>query len=417
MHAPVACSTCIWEGRIDPSGSADSRAKRPVLTSPTFIALAFANLSCLSGFSAYFLFPLFVAEHGGDQVDIGIVMGAFALASVLCRPWISNMIDRIGRKRSYTIGSLIMTLLPLGYLLFSGDLRTFYAPLVALRIIHGVGFAICITAAFTLVADLVPPERLNEGLGLFGVSGLVGSAVGPLIAELIIRRYGFDALFHATAGMGLLSLAAHLPVHETYVHVLKVTQTPFFKVLKKGRVLTVALVSFLFGFGLAAVNGFVSPYATEKQIVFISLYYISYSSAAVLTRLFGGRPADRFGEDRIIPYALLVMATGLFALIFLEGEGILFASGFMAGCGHGFLYPSLNAMAIRNQPVNERGKITGMFTGSIDGGAFVGSVMLGFIGVLAGFEALFFASGLALLAGLGIFRFAGPNRAPARRDA
>jgi nitrate/nitrite transporter NarK len=34
----------------------------------------------------------------------------------------------------------------------------------------------------------------------------------------------------------------------------------------------------------------------KKHLAFISLYYISYSSAAVLTRLLGGRMEDRVGE-------------------------------------------------------------------------------------------------------------------------
>ena len=84
--------------------------------SRTFLAMAAANLACLSSFGTFFLFPLFITAHGGDQVDIGIIMGAFALSAVLCRLWISDMIDRIGRKKSYAAGSLIMTIMPAAYL-------------------------------------------------------------------------------------------------------------------------------------------------------------------------------------------------------------------------------------------------------------------------------------------------------------
>ena len=90
---------------------------------PNLSCMAAANLACLSSFGTFFLFPLFITAHGGDQVDIGIIMGAFALSSVLCRPWISDMIDRIGRKKSYAAGSLIMTVMPAAYLLFRGASR------------------------------------------------------------------------------------------------------------------------------------------------------------------------------------------------------------------------------------------------------------------------------------------------------
>ena len=61
------------------------------------------------------------------------------------------MIDRIGRKKSYAAGSLIIALV-LAYL-FSEGLSTVY---LSPHPCHGVGFAICITAAFTYIASIVP---------------------------------------------------------------------------------------------------------------------------------------------------------------------------------------------------------------------------------------------------------------------
>jgi MFS family permease len=375
-----------------------------MLYSPAFFAMAVANLACLSSFGTFFLFPLFITNHGGDQADIGIVMGAFALASVLCRPWISDMIDKFGRKKSYAIGSLIMFLLPLTYLFFKGDLYNFYLALLLVRVAHGVGFAICITAAFTYIADIVPKERLNEGLGMFGISGLAGSAIGPVIAELVLRYSGFDALFLVASAIALIGFLSQLPLKETYVHVFRTTESSFFLVLQKKRVFMVAIIALLFGFGLAAVNGFISPYASERRIEFISLYYVAYSAGAILIRLVGGRFIDRLGENRIIPYALFLIGGGLFALVFMKGSGLLLFSGFMTGCGHGLLYPALNTRAIRGEVQAVRGKITGAYTGSIDGGSFVGSVILGYVGELAGFQALFLVAGLALFVAIFVFR-------------
>ncbi len=375
-----------------------------MLYSRSFITMAFANLFTVSSFATFFLFPLFITNHGGSKSDIGIIMGVLALSAVLCRPWISGMIDRIGRKRSYTIGCIIMSILPLIYLLFRGDLSQFYLPLIAVRILHGVGLAICFTAAFTYMADIVPEARLNEGLGMFGITGLTGMAIGPVIAEIIIKEFGFSIFFVAATGIATLGLLLHLPLPESHVHVSHKSSQSFFSVLMNRRILTVALLALLFGFGLSASGGFVSPFAKEQNLAFISLYFIFYSSAAVLTRLFGGRLADRIGEDRIIPYALILTGGGLLFLVFLGGNTVLALSGFMSGCGHGFLFPCLNSLAIRNQPSNIRGKITGIFTGGIDTGAFVGSITLGYIGEWAGFRALFFAAGLALLTGIGVYK-------------
>jgi len=386
-----------------------SKKKLSMLYSPSFITMAFSNLFTVSSFGTFFLFPLFITSYGGSKSDIGVIMGVFALSSVLCRPWISDMIDRIGRKRSYTIGCIIMSILPLIYLQFRGNLSHFYLFLILVRIIHGVGLAICFTASFTYIADIVPEGRLNEGIGIFGITGLTGLAIGPVIGEIIIQKFGFSIFFVAATGMATIGLILHLPLSESFEHDSHDFSQSFFSVLKKRKMLMLAMLAFLFGFGLAASGSFVSPFAKEQDLAFISLYYISYSSAAVLTRLLGGRLADRIGEDRIIPYALTLTGGGLLVLMLLGGNAVLALSGLMSGCGHGFLFPCLNSLAIRNEPINIRGKITGVFTGGIDAGAFAGSIILGYIGEWAGFPALFFAAGLALLTGLGVQKFQAKN--------
>jgi MFS family permease len=369
--------------------------------------MSLANLFTTSSLGCFFLFPLFVTAHGGTKADIGILMGAFTLSSVLCRPWISDMVDHLGRRRSYGIGCMIMCILPFTYLLFGGTLSSFYFPLILVRILHGVGLAICFTAAFTYATDIIPPDRLNEGIGMFGVTGLTGMALGPVFAEIIIQRYGFSALFLSSSALAALGLLFQLRLPESFTNSNKESAPSFFGVFRRRKFLILFTLALLFGMGLSASGGFVAPYAREKHIAFVSFYFICYSGAAVLTRFIGGRLADRVGEERIIPYAMIITGSGLLLLIFLEGNPVLIFSGFMTGCGHGFLFPCLNALAVRNEPLPIRGKINGVFTGGIDGGVLVGSVALGYLGEWGGFQALFLGAGLCLLLGIPIFRFRG----------
>ncbi len=370
----------------------------------SFILMAMANFFNVSSFGTFFLFPLFVTRHGGSKVDIGLIMGTAALSSVLCRPWISEMIDRIGRKRSYGMGCIIMSLVSLCYLVFKGELTGFYLPLLLVRLLHGVGLAISFTAAFTYVADIIPRERLNEGIGMFGVTALIGMGAGPVIGEMVIEGFGSRWFFLTAAALAAIGFFPHLFLKESYIGPPRGSAETFFSVLARKKMVVVAVLALIFGFGLAASGSFVSPFAKEKHLAFISLYYISYSVAAVITRFFGGRLADRVGEQRIIPYALIITGAGFMVLMLLEGTIMLFISGLMSGCGHGLLFPSLNALALRKEPIGIRGKINGVFTGGIDAGAFVGSVLLGYIGEWAGFQALFFAAGFALFAGFMIYR-------------
>jgi MFS family permease len=371
------------------------------LYSRAFWAMSLANFSTAASFGVFFLFPLFIELHGGSEADIGIIMGVFALAATVCRPWVSELIDRIGRKHSFTIGSLIMVVLPMGYLFLSGPLPGFYTVLMMMRILHGIGMALCFTAAFTFVADIVPPDRLNEGIGIFGISGLVGMAAGPALAEFSLNRHGFSAMFVAASLLAAVGLVAHLPLAEPLAarHDREGGDS-FWQVLMRPKILTVALLALLFGIGQASAGNFVAPLAATRSIVHVSLFFIAYSVAAVLVRLGGGRVADRVGELRVIPYALVMTGAGLLIVTLAHHAWSLALAGAVTGFGHGLLFPSLNSLAVRGEPSGIRGKITGIYTGALDGGNFTGSILLGYVGEWLGLGALFIVAGLVLLSGL-----------------
>ncbi len=377
-----------------------------MLYTPAFITLYLANFFMVASFAAFFLFPLFVTGHGGNQQDIGIIMGIFALASAGCRPWIAEMIDRIGRKRSYTMGCTIMTITPLFYLQLQGDLSNYYPILLALRIVHGVGLAICFTTIFTFIVDLIPVERLNEGIGMFGTSGLIGMAVGPLIAEPVLENFGFNAFFFTAAGLALAALLLQAPIKDKH-HLQAVKSSPspsFFTLLKTRKQIICGGMAVLFGFGLAATGSFIAPFAQTRGLGYISLYYLAYSAAAVGVRFVAGKRADRLGENQIIPWGVILAASGLLLVPLVHGDLLLLLVGFIFGIGHGLLFPALNAMAVRDEEYNIRGKVTGIFTGGIDTGIFCGAMILGSIGKAAGFTTLFICAGLVVLSGLGLFR-------------
>jgi len=369
--------------------------------------MALANLCHTASFSAFFLLPLYVLEQGGSQGDIGMVMGIFSMASALCRPWISSMIDRIGRKRSYTLGCILMVASPLLYIGLHDPLGAYYPLFILLRLTHGVGLAICFTAVFTFMADILPQDRLNEGIGMFGISGLLGIAIGPVLAEATLVRYGFPGLFMVAGALAATSLLAHQPLKESHIRQITAIEShvSFFGLLRREKFIIVALLSLMFGVGLAATGSFVAPLAEKRELGYISVYFFCYSGGAIAVRFIGGKLADEVGERTILPYSILLYIAGIFILPFTFNPTMLCVAGALSGIGHGLLFPLLNTMAVRNEPGDLRGKATGIFTGGIDTGIFAGSLILGYIGDWFGLNVLFVCAGLSMATAFIIFRF------------
>jgi MFS family permease len=377
-----------------------------MLYSPAFWTMALANLCHTASFSAFFLLPLYILEHGGNQGDIGVVMGVFALASAICRPWVAEMIDRIGRKRSYTLGSIIMVVSPFLYLGIHDPLGSAYLPFLLLRALHGVGLAICFTAVFTFMADILPQDRLNEGIGMFGISGLIGIALGPILAEITLEQFDFVGLFLVAGILASIALLIHQPLKESIpVQNRESDQATFFGLLRREKFIVVGLLSLLFGFGLAGSGGFVAPLAEERNLGFISVYFFCYSGGAIAIRFVNGWLAGWFGENRILPFSIVLYMAGLFLLPFTYNQLTLCIAGILSGIGHGLLFPLLNTMAVRDESASIRGKATGIFTGGIDSGIFAGSLILGYIGDWFGLNVLFVCAGLSMAVALILFRF------------
>ncbi len=381
-----------------------------MLYTPAFWAMALANLCHTASFSAFFLLPLYILEHGGNQGDIGVVMGVFALASAISRPWVAEMIDRIGRKRSYTLGSILMLVSPFMYLGIQDPLGTAYLPFLLLRALHGVGLAICFTSVFTFMADILPRDRLNEGIGMFGISGLIGIAIGPILAEIMLEHFGFAGLFIVAGILSGISLIIHQPLKESApAGEEEIDPTTFFGLFRREKFIVVGLISLLFGVGLAGSGNFVAPLAEERNLGFISAYFFCYSGGAITIRFVNGWLSGKFGENRILPCSIVLYMAGLLLLPLAYNQAVLCVAGILSGIGHGLLFPLLNTMAVRDERSSIRGKATGIFTGGIDSGIFAGSLILGYIGEWFGLNVLFLCAGLSMTIALIIFRFHRPD--------
>jgi len=371
------------------------------LYSFSFFALFVANLCTVASFSAFFLFPRYITLLGGSKLDIGILMGAFAFASACCRPWVATMVDGFGRKRSFIVGAAILTFIPLLHMPLKGDIHSLYGLLLFLRIIHGIGLATCFTAIFTFIADLLPVNRLSEGIGIFGISGLTGLAMGPALAEVMLESFGYNVYFFNSSILAGLGLLLTLHIGDPWQR-HKNSPISFWRLLRHKRQLLILGLAFTFGVSQGAISNFVTPLADSRHIPWIGGFYVYYTLAAILVRLIGGRLTDKLGERRILPAAYLLCGAGLAALTLAQSNIVLGVCGFVAGLGHGLLFPALNALTVRHRPQAIRGRLTGIFTGGIDLGLSCGSVVLGQIAQLSNLNYLFIWAALITWLGLGL---------------
>src|ERR1051325_11069351 len=88
--------------------------------------------------------------------------------------------DRFGRRRLFAIGLAIFTLASA-----AAALAPNIGILIAARAVQGVGGAIVMPLTLTLLASVVPAEKRGVAFGVWGATGGLGVALGPVIGGAI----------------------------------------------------------------------------------------------------------------------------------------------------------------------------------------------------------------------------------------
>src|ERR671934_255998 len=111
--------------------------------------------------------------------------------------------DLLGRRRILMAGLALFTTASLGAALSTGE-----APLIATRAVQGLGAAIMLPAALSIVMNMFAEgaER-NKALGIWGGLGAGGATVGVIAGGLLTRYAGWEYIFYLNVPIGAVALA------------------------------------------------------------------------------------------------------------------------------------------------------------------------------------------------------------------
>ncbi len=360
----------------------------PGISRPDFWQATAANFLFFFNINAFNLLPLFVAELGGSEARIGWIMGVYSLAAVICQPLVGRWVERIGIKPFLYLGGVAGLIASVAFA-FVTELSPLFT---VLRFIQGFGYSAFFIANLTLIAEIAPPTNRAEAVGIFGISGLISMGAAPAVGELVIQAYGYHAFFVFASFFslgGLLVIGALKPPE-----VVPVTSGPWGGVTWKS-ILLPLLVSLIFGICFGTLYAFFPPFATGiGGVERVGGFYIAYACSAIAIRYLGVRWADAWGRWQVVIPALILQAVGIFLLLWpgpLEAQ--LWIGG-LTGGAHGLLYPTLAAVLVDQVESGRRGRVLGLFSGSLVLGTSLGPMVMGLVAQRIGYHSMFGLTGL-----------------------
>ncbi|MFH1330407.1 MAG: MFS transporter [Actinomycetota bacterium] len=359
-----------------------------LLTRP-FVLASLANLLQGMSFFAFVHLPRRLEELGADEVKIGLLMAAAAMASLLVRPAVGRQMDRKGRRLLILVGgALNLAVVPLYLTVGALD-----AWLVAIRVLHGVAWAITFTALATYGADQVPEARRTQGLALFGASSLVPMAVGGWVGDVTLAAGGFSALFLASAGFAAAALGISFGLTERRLALAVAPRGGGFRrALAHPQLLPLWFLAFNLALVLTGYFTFMRTFVDATGVGSLSAFFAAYAGMAVLTRTVGGSLPDRVGRRRVFYPALGAIALGFLAVALAASNRAMVAAGVLSGAGLGYAFPILFSLVVERASIEERGSAMAAFTAVFDAGTLAGSPTLGWVIHQFGYGAMFAAA-------------------------
>jgi MFS family permease len=146
---------------------------------------------------AWGLVPLFLAAHGADVGEIGLVAGLYPAVWGVGQIWTGHWSDRVGRKPPI-VGGMLLQAAALVVLAVS-DGAVGIAALAATLL--GIGTALVYPTLIAAISDAVAPVARAPAVGIYRFWRDMGYVVGGLLAGAVADALGYGGAIAIVAGL------------------------------------------------------------------------------------------------------------------------------------------------------------------------------------------------------------------------
>ena len=350
------------------------------------------------------IYPIIKDKFDFSFAQIGIITLMFQMASSILQPFTGLYADKHPRPYALSVG-MCFTLIGLLMLAFS---ENYLLILLSVSIV-GLGSSVFHPTA-SRVAQLASGGRKSLAQSIFQVGGNGGSAIGPLLAALIILPFGqhaisWFALAALLASLIMIRLGAWYKARLVYVvtHPQKnvALNNDISKRAKYGALLILVLLIFSKYFYTSCITSYFTFFLIDKFGISVQasqLCLFVFLAAFAIGTVAGGMLGDKFGRKYVIwfsilgaaPFALIMPFANLFwTLVCTFLSGLIIASAFS----------SIVVYATDLMP-DKVGLIAGIFFGLMFGLGGLGSAFFGWLADKTSIEFIFQVSAFLPLLGI-----------------
>jgi MFS family permease len=345
---------------------------------PGILKIQLLILISYSSITLQLLLSLFFENLGGSPRQIGFLMGIFAFAAFLSRPFGGWMLSKFSSKKIMNAGLILMLMMTSLYP-FITELNWF---VVFIRFFHGLGFSIFVLAAMLITVNLVHEKERAYAIGVVSTGFMIPLLVFPFLGEEIILKFGFLYFFLCAIFLSVIPLVYAFFIKlniPSYPEDSEARSLGFLHFLKQKRIYLILFLTLIFEIGLSSCLAFVPLLALGESPLRTGYYFTFLALSAVFMRVIGGSQLRFWGSPKLLLPAFCLISGGGFLIYFSSSNLLLGLSGVIYGTGIGILYPHLSALIVGGVASRERGKVLSLFGSSVDLGFALGPLFFGWL--------------------------------------
>ena len=316
------------------------------LYTPAFLLLSLSHALFAASFNMMLPeLPSYLTSLGGGEHK-GLIIALFTITAGISRPFSGKLTDTVGRLPVMYIGTLACVVCSMLY-----PALAFVSGFLILRFFHGFSTGFKPTGTSAYVADIVPPGRLGEAMGVLGICFSLGVSASPPLGSWMVKHFNGDPnpMFYASAVLALGSILILLNLKETLpdkkpfrLALLKVTKADIFDPLALPSAITMIFCYVSYGVILTLVPDLSDHLGVENRGTFFTLFTL----ASVSMRFLAGKFSDQLGRVPVLKISALVITGSMLTFAHADTPYLFYGASMLFGLGNGIFAPAINAWTV-----------------------------------------------------------------------
>lgn len=379
------------------------------LWNSNYIKVWMANFMIFFSFMVVMpLLPLYLSEtFQADKHMIGVVLSGYTLTALLIRPFSGFLVDNFSRRMVLLMSYFLFFFLFAGYIV-----ATSLFLFAVVRTVHGAPMGAVTVANSTVAIDVLPSSRRAEGIGYYGLSNNLATAIAPTVGLFVYQHlHSYDVVFVIAllaSGIGLwVNSTVKFKPRDLKKTPCKLSLDRF--LLLKGWAMGTTLACLAFSYGV--LSTYLAIYGKEELNMTsgTGMFFAVLCVGLMISRLYGARSLRKGKVVLNCSMGVLISVCGYFLFAAFHNQWGYYGAALIIGLGNGHMFPAMQNMFVSMASSAQRGTANSTLLTAWDVGIGLGVLFGGMSVEWGGYSAAFWLAWIVNAIGV-VFFFAYARR-------